>query len=293
MTLDICVPYWGSPTTFIETIASVRAQTDPNWRLTIIDDGYPGTKIEEHVAELADPRITYRRNEANVGIVENFRRAVDAAEGSHFVVLGSDDLLLPGYVAHIRDVIAAHPEIDVIQPGVQVIDERGRPVTTLVDSVKQRLLTPAPGTTLGGEDFARSILVGNWLYWPSLVFRKQGIAGLDFRDGLPIILDLAFLVDIALRRGALHYSGVPVFQYRRHSQSLSQTALQDGSRFADERRYYRDMAATAAAAGWPRAARAARYRLMSRLHALSVLPRMILKGSSAARRSTLLLALGS
>lgn len=291
--LDICVPYWGDPDVFRLTIDSVRGQTDPAWRLTIIDDGYPGTAIEDYVASLDDNRIRYRRNPTNVGIIENFRRAIAAGDGTHVVVLGSDDLLLPGYVAHIREAIAEHPEADVIQPGVRVIDAEGNESSSLVDGVKQRLLTPRGGTLLRGEEFARSILVGNWLYWPSLVFRRAGLDGVDFRDGLPIILDLAFLVDIAMKDGVLLYTGVKCFAYRRHSESLSQTTLQDGSRFADERRFYRDVAGRSSARGWPLASRAARMRVMSRLHAVTYLPRVLFTGSSAARSSTLKLAFGS
>ncbi|QCQ15393.1 glycosyltransferase family 2 protein [Microbacterium sp. RG1] len=292
MTLDICVPFWGDPAIFRLTIDSVRAQTDPNWRLTIIDDGYPGDEIEAYVATLGDSRIEYRRNETNVGITENFRRAVDAARGSHVVVLGSDDLLLPDYVSHVRSIVAAHPEVDVIQPQVVVIDAEGRPARTLVDTVKLRLLTPRRPTTLHGENMAKSLLRGNWLYWPSLALRVESVRAVGFRDGLPIILDLALLVDIAMRDGTLRYTGVTCFAYRRHAGSLSQSALRDGSRFIDERRFYRECADAAAARGWHKAARAARWRLMSRLHALSVLPAMIKEGSADARRAACELTFG-
>lgn len=292
MTLDICVPYWGDPAVFIETIDSVLAQTDPDWRLTIIDDGYPGTVIADHVAHLEDTRIRYQRNETNVGIIENFRRAAAAAEGSHVVILGSDDLLLPNYVAHIRSTIAQHPDADVIQPGVQVVGADGRPRRTLVDGVKQRLLTPRRARSFRGEEMARTLLVGNWLYWPSLALRAEKVNRIGFRDGLPIILDLALLIDIAFEDGVLHYTGVDAFAYRRHGESLSQTALADGSRFADERRYYQETAERARRHGWTRAARAAATRPMSRLHALSSLPAAMMRGTSAARTAAWRLAFG-
>lgn len=292
MTLDICVPYWGDPAVFIQTIDSVRAQTDPLWRLTIIDDGYPGTAIEEYVALLADDRIRYHRNETNVGIIENFRRAAAAATGSHVVILGSDDLLLPNYVAHMRASIAANPEADVIQPGVKIVGADGLPRRTLVDTVKQRLLTPRHATSFAGEEMARTLLVGNWLYWPSLALRTEKVHRIGFREGLPIILDLALLIDIAFEGGTLHFTGVEAFAYRRHGESLSQTSLADGSRFTDERDYYRETAERARQHGWRRAARAARQRPMSRLHAFSALPSTLLRGTAAARAATWRLAIG-
>ena len=59
--------------------------------------------------------------------------------------------------------------------------------------------------TFRGEDMARSLLVGDWLYWPSLLFRTERLREIDFRDDLPIILDLALLIDIAFAGGALRY----------------------------------------------------------------------------------------
>ncbi|WP_454169893.1 glycosyltransferase [Microbacterium paulum] len=292
MDLDICVPYWGDPEQFILTINSVRAQTDPHWRLTVIDDGYPGTRVADYIEQLCDERILYTRNERNLGITENFRKALAAAKGPHLVVLGSDDLLLPGYVAHVREIIAALPDVDIIQPGVRVIDADGAPAQTMVDSVKKRLLTPREPATLQGEELAASLLRGNWLYWPSLVLRTERVRSIGFRDGLPIILDLALLVDIAFAGGSLRYTAVECFAYRRHGASLSQTALRDGSRFDDERRFYRDTAAAAQARGWRRAAREARLRTMSRLHALTQLPGLLRRGTPAARRAAWLLAAG-
>ncbi|WP_347978461.1 glycosyltransferase family 2 protein [Microbacterium sp. ProA8] len=292
MDLDICVPYWGDPAMFIRTIESVRRQTDPRWRLTIIDDGYPGEAIAEHVASIADPRIRYRRNHLNAGIIENFRRAIAAAEGSHVVVLGSDDLLLPGYVEHIRATIAEDPLVDVIQPRVRVIDGDGQPARSLADAVKLGLLTPKHPTEFEGESMAATLLRGNWLYWPSLALRTETASSIGFRDGLPIILDLALLIDIAFAGGRLRYTDVECFAYRRHAASLSQTTLRDGTRFEDERRFYRETAARAEARGWRRAAAAARLRPMSRLHALTQLPQTITAGSTASRRATWLLAAG-
>jgi glycosyltransferase involved in cell wall biosynthesis len=292
MELDICVPYWGDPVMFTRTIESVREQTDPHWRLTIIDDGYPGTQIADYVASVADPRIRYRRNPENVGITENFRRAVAAAEGTHVVVLGSDDLLLPGYVEHIRATIRQDPSVDVIQPGVRVIDDDDEPARSLADAVKLTLLTPRHPIDFQGESMAATLLRGNWLYWPSLALRTETVSRIGFRDGLPIILDLALLIDIAFQDGRLRYTGVKCFAYRRHAASLSQTALRDGTRFEDERRFYRETAARAQARGWRRAAAAARHRLMSRLHAVVQLPGTLIDGSSASRKAAWLLAAG-
>ena len=92
MTYEIFVPFWGDPDQLYETVESVRAQTDPDWRLTIIDDCYPDDSVAAHFSEERDERIVYTRNEHNVGITENFRESVRRASGDFVTILGCDDL---------------------------------------------------------------------------------------------------------------------------------------------------------------------------------------------------------
>lgn len=288
MTIDIMLPFWGDPRLLRQTVDSVLAQTDSDWRLTVIDDAYPDPAVAEYFAGLGDPRVRYVRNEVNVGIIENFRTSVRLATGDHLMVLGSDDLLLPGYVASLRAAVARHPDAAVFQPGVRVVDEHGEPSLPLVDRVKQRLLRPntrSGDVVLRGERLATSLTRGNWLYWPSLVFRTPAIRAHDFRDDLPIVLDLAILLDIAFAGGSLVVVDDEVFAYRRHTESASQKAILDGSRFTDDRRFFLETAERAKARGWKTTARAAHARLFARLHALTTVPVVLRRGDADGRRA--------
>ncbi|MGM7672176.1 glycosyltransferase family 2 protein [Microbacterium sp. A93] len=288
MTIEIMLPFWGEPRMLFQTVASVQAQSDPAWRMTVIDDAYPDDSVAAWFAELDDDRIVYTRNERNAGIIANFRASVQRASADHLVILGSDDLLGRGYVAAVRRAIAAHPDADIIQPGVDVIDQNDQPSMPLADRVKQRML--APDTTGGdvvltGEPLATSLVKGDWLYWPSLVFRTETIRRHDFRDDLPIALDLAILLDIVFDGGRLVAIPERVFFYRRHSGSASQQTLLDGRRFTDDRRFYREIVERATARGWRSTASAARTRLLARLHAVTEAPRVLRHGTPEGRKA--------
>lgn len=288
MTIDIMLPFWGDPALLFQTVESVQAQTDPDWRLAVIDDAFPDPRVAQYFSGIDDERIRYTRNDRNLGIVANFRASVDRATADHLVVLGSDDLLLPGYIAAARAAITRHPSAAIIQPAVRVIDEHGRPGLPLADRIKQRVLRPDTSRSdvvLEGEDLATSLIRGNWLYWPSLVFRNEMIRAHDFRDDLPIILDLAILVDITFAGGSLVIIDDEVFAYRRHTASASQRAILDGSRFTDDRRFFQETAERASSHGWHRTARAARLRIFSRLHALTELPVVLRRGTAEGRRA--------
>jgi hypothetical protein len=127
-------------------------------------------------------------------------------------------------------------------------------------------------TELSGEQLATSLLRGDWLYWPSLVLRTDRIKAYDFREDLPIILDLALILDMIVAGESLVLDPTVCFSYRRHTASLSSASLVHGTRLPDERRYYAEAASQMRERGWRRAACTARLRWTSRLHALTLLP---------------------
>lgn len=271
--LEIFIPFWGDPVLLRTTVDSVRAQSDARWSLTIVDDCYPDRSVADSFAAESDPRIHYRRNAENLGIAGNFQRCLDLASGEAVVFLGCDDVMLPDYVARAHALLAAFPSADIFQPGVQVIDSEGREAVPLGDRVK-RWLTPrtSGALMLQGESLAASLLRGNWLYWPSLLFRTDKVKRHAFRQDLPIILDLALVLDMVADGSALVLDPDVTFAYRRHATSLSGASLSDGSRFEQDRRYFADAAAQMREIGWRTAERQARLRWTSRLHALTLLP---------------------
>ncbi|MFL6090649.1 MAG: glycosyltransferase [Aeromicrobium sp.] len=269
-TVHFLVAYWGDPDFLDAAVASVISQTDDRWLLTIVDDAYPGGRARDRYADHPDHRIEYLRNEVNLGVAGNFERCRTLARGDLVVFLGSDDLLRPDFVACARSS-AATTDWTILQLGVEVIDDDGRPARTLTDRVKAWLAPNRP-TTLRGEPLAISLLRGNWLYWPSLVFRRGALDRHAFRQDLPIILDLALIMELVLDGASLSVRDDPVFAYRRHSASASSVSLLEGERLADERRFLREMAHRLRDHGWRRAARVCRWRVVSRLQGLASLP---------------------
>lgn len=278
MPLDIFIPYWGDPGYMKETVNSVLLQTSDDWLLTVVDDAYPNQEIHDFIAGLHDPRIKYIRKEVNGGITENYRSCVSLATEEVMVILGCDDVLLPNYV---ETILAAHqrfPGAAIIQPGVQVIDENSDIVKTFVDVVKQKVVRPRGNgpQLVSGEFIATNLMHGDWLYWPALAFRTDRMQAVDFRDGFPIIQDLALIMDMIYAGDQLLIEPTVCFSYRRHSESASSSKLIDGSRFVGERDYFAVAAAQAHELGWNKAERAAKLRLTSRAHALALVPKAVL-----------------
>lgn len=275
-TVDVMLPHYGRLDLVQDTVRSVLAQDDPNWRLTIVDDSgeLPDDGLAAWCAELGEPRLHYRRNAHNLGINRNFQECVSLVEHDLAVIIGSDDLMLPGYVGTVRRAFDDHPGVAIVQPGVQVVDEHGEPVRTLVDLSKRWVYAPRVSrpTVLAGEDLAAGLLRGNWLYFPAICWRAGPLRRTGFREGLSVVQDLALVLDLLLDGESLLVEPTTCFRYRRHSASVSSAHAADGRRFVEERTFFLETADRLAAHGWPRAARAARNHLSSRINALTQLP---------------------
>jgi glycosyltransferase involved in cell wall biosynthesis len=293
MKLEIMMPFYGRFDHFREAVESVLAQTDPDWRLTIVDDVNPDTAPGEWARSIRDPRVVYIRNEQNLRPSRNYNKCVGLATADFVVIMGCDDTMMPNYVARVRELIEHFPEAAVIQPGVTVIDEHGSPSRPLPDVVKGWYRVRGHGErTLRGEALAVSLLRGNWTYFPSLVWRREYLTQVGFRTDLDVVQDLAMLMEITKAGGSLVLDDEIVFNYRRHATSVSAVTGPDGSKFRQERTLYYERAADFSHMGWQRAARVARHHVSSRLNALTELPRAVIRSNSDGVRTLLEHVLG-
>jgi glycosyltransferase involved in cell wall biosynthesis len=276
VTVDVLFPYYGDVAMMKQAIESILGQTSPDWTLTVIDDGYPDESIPDYFGVLAaqDPRITYLRNQQNLGANGNYRKALTFVRNELAVVMGADDVMLSNY---IETVVAAHeqfPSTQIIQPGVEVIDEHNQPSMGLIDKMKRVYAPRVHGRRLlSGEPLAISLMRGNWLYFPSICWKSDTLVATNFREGLDVVQDLALALDLIKAGGSLVVDSSVCFQYRRHRESDSSWRALEGTRFTEEREFFTAMAEEFDAIGWRRAARTARLHLSSRLNAATLLPK--------------------
>lgn len=274
--IDIMLPFWGEPAYLFETVQAVLSQDCTDWRLTVVDDCYPDPSVAEYFRNLADERISYLRNESNLGITANYEKCVSLATADLVMLLGCDDIPHPDFISRVLSMHDAFPAAAIIQPGVRIIDSTGSTVDPFVDRIK-RLTMPCTRVPrlLSGEYLAASLLRADWLYWPSLVFKREALVSTPFREGFPIIQDLALIIDMIAAGEALLLDPYVCFSYRRHNESASATALFDGRRFDGEKRYFELAAKIAKRNGWSAAVRAAKLHSTSRAHAVALLPKAI------------------
>lgn len=286
MTVDILLPYYGDVGLMQLAVRSVLAQHNPDWRLTVVDDGYPDESVPGWFASLGDERVRYERNPTNLGANGNYRKCLTFVEHEMVVIMGADDVMLPNYVDVVEAAHEAASDAAIVQPGVQVIDEHGVPARTLADTTKSWYAPRGQGRRmLRGEPLAVSLLRGNWTYFPSLCWRASALPTTGFRDGLDVLQDLALALDVITVGGALVVDDTMCFEYRRHRASDSSWRALQGTRFDEERSFFLSTARDMNARGWHRAARVSRLHLSSRLNAASLVPMAVRRGQRAGVRN--------
>ena len=99
-----------------EAVESVLQQTFPHFELVIVDDGstdHTGDVARSFAA--ADPRVRVIST-PNGGQAKARNLAIRSARGGYIVLLDSDDLLAPEYLASQLSVFAAHPDVAIVTP---------------------------------------------------------------------------------------------------------------------------------------------------------------------------------
>jgi len=276
MTIDIALPFYGDVDFMKQTVASVLTQTSPEWRLIVVDDGYPDDTLPRWFADLDDSRITYFRNEINLGANGNFQKCLGLLSAEFCIVLGADDLLESDFVEVVIKTISRFPEVSMIHPGVKVIDEMNEDLSTRSDRIKENIRGTHRGAQiLSGEALAASLMKGNWMYFPSITWRTKTIQDIGFRSGFNVCQDLGLAMDLIMQGGQMLLIPDEIFKYRRHTGSDSSVKAINGDRFEDEKKFFVVMAKELKKMGWIKASRAARLHLTSRLHAASLVPKSI------------------
>lgn len=104
--ISVCVPVYNVTRQFFdELLASVTAQSYPNWELCLANASEDPGIIEELVAKYPDDRIRMAQFE-NEGISENTNRAARMSTGEYLVFLDHDDLLSPDALFEVAQRIA-------------------------------------------------------------------------------------------------------------------------------------------------------------------------------------------
>lgn len=211
----IGLPVYNGEKYLAAAIESHLAQSFGDFELVISDNGSTDA-TPEICARFAkqDPRVTCLRSPVNRGILWNHRRVLEPVRDStaYFRWAGADDILEPGLLAAMVEVLDGRPEIEAVMPATKNIDEDG----AIIRSMERTLNLESPDP----YERARQILLANYqhviayglLRAPSLRRMRTGPNYIGW--------DPVFIWELALR-GQVFQLVEPALLRRFHRGSIS------------------------------------------------------------------------
>ena len=282
--ISFAIPYYDNRRYLAEAIASVRAQTFGDWELMVVDDCGP-EPAPELVESLGDARVTYVRNQVNLGLSGNWNECVRLARGPWVTLLHGDDRLLPRYAERVLAAAEGRPGLAALFTDVVTIGANGEPTTTAADFAKRFFPRPNHDHDLQGDEATSVLLAGNYILCPTLCLNREQVGPAPFDSRWRFVPDWAFTVGLLLGGETLHSVREPLLEYRRHASSQTSLQTVDASRFTEEIAFLDEMAELAARRGWSASERAARRRISVRGHLAQKALADVVRGRFRAARS--------
>lgn len=265
--LTFAIPFHRNVDYLRSAIDSVREQTIDRWRLLVCDDAGPDPESADLVRSYRDDRISYSRNPTNLGLAGNWNRCLELADTELVTLLHADDTLFPGYGAAVVSAHRRAPDAAAVFTRATVIDADGGPMFSVPDLAKQFIAPRSRRETMvAGEPGLARLMRGQFIFCPTLCYRRSVLGPTPFSDRWGQVLDLELLAELLLAGKQL--VGIPDlgYAYRRHAASQTAQLTATAQRFEEELAVFDEIADRAEARGWARAASIARRKRIVQLH---------------------------
>jgi glycosyltransferase involved in cell wall biosynthesis len=111
-TVSVIIPCYNYGHFLAEAIESVLLQTCPPDEILVIDDASTDNSVE--VARRYEPRVRLEVNPENLGVVENFNKAVRMTSGDYICFLGADNRFRSDYIEKSKSILDCNEDIGMV-----------------------------------------------------------------------------------------------------------------------------------------------------------------------------------
>ena len=127
--VTIAIPVYNGERFIKQAIESVLDQTYPNFILKIVDN-CSTDNTQEIINSFDDPRIEYIRNEKNIGMLPNWKKALDSANTKYVAVLFADDFYKPNFLEKTVHILENNSDIALVTVGRESYNEKNELIGT-------------------------------------------------------------------------------------------------------------------------------------------------------------------
>lgn len=190
--VTIGIASYNRPLTLGRTIDSVLNQSYTNVEILISDDCSPDQEIDNIIQYYCnkDSRVTYIKQEKNIGARKNYALLIEKASGEYFMWLADDDYISDNYIEEVINEFSTSHEYSLIGGEIFFINAnknekiRKKPCNLLDDNARDRfmkfLYTIETNSiyhsifrTQDGKDYNMDFYGTDWLHVARLAYKGK------------------------------------------------------------------------------------------------------------------------
>ena len=264
--ITFAIPYYRNLSYLSLAIQSAIDQQCPDWRAVILDD-CGGEDAEKLVGSFRDQRITYVRNEKNLGLAENWNKGIAFADTEFVTIFHSDDLLLPNYIDEMLYLLDENPQATAGHCRTCIVDENGQTFFSFTDEFKKFIRPRGKGyIETSGEKGLTSLMNGSWIFCPTLCYRKELLNDFRFDSKWRFVVDVDFMSQVLFGGGSIVGTTTKAYKYRRHKENQTAVLTESLLRFQEEISFLNLIQQKSTAVLGNDCAKRARRKTVTRLH---------------------------
>lgn len=189
-----------------EAIESILTQDSQDFELIVVDDCSPDP-ISEIVEQFHDPRISYYRNDNNIGgkdLVAQWNRCLEFAKGDFVILATDDDVYEPSFLSSFEPLIEKYPEVDLFRARVVNVNSDNR--ILWIDRCYKEFLSPL--------EFRYHKMHGMLGGIPNYIFRRKALVSIGGFVSLPLAWGSDDITAIALAGNGVGTSQEHLVRFR-------------------------------------------------------------------------------
>ncbi|MCG7856173.1 glycosyltransferase family 2 protein [Flavihumibacter sediminis] len=230
---SVMIPAYNCSEFLADAINSVLIQ-DPGekeMQIEVVDDASTDNDVEALVMEIGKGRVSYYRQEENMGSLRNFETCINRATGHYIHLLHGDDRVKPGFYGAIESLFNDYPDAGAAFTNWDFINADG----TLIKEETRRAESPCII-----ENCLQRLSHGQLMQYVCMVVKRSVYEDLGGFYGVTYGEDWIMWARIA-NSYPIAYTPSSLAEYRTHYNSISGHSFLSGKNIEDLRIVFKEI----------------------------------------------------